>query len=233
MLLIPSILALAAGAGAAQTWYALQWNAPSFTSISGQLTVPRRPGGAGAVGTPYVWPGVQNSNGVLQAVLDGKNNGNWWIGNGWYGNPSLPWGAGFSVSPGQVVNFSLKSNGNGTWTGTLSGAGSAQTTAVLAVEVYNNPIPPPHSNSSRPEVLTRSPAPPAVRGVNTSISSLPTLARCQPATSNRRRCSARSRRRDGCRCVTCASRRGLGLGHAAVTANAHAARTMCSDRAAG
>ncbi|EJD45566.1 hypothetical protein AURDEDRAFT_124643 [Auricularia subglabra TFB-10046 SS5] len=166
MLLIPSILALAGAAGAAQTWYALQWNAPSFTSISGQLTVPKRPGGAGAVGTPYVWPGVQNSNGVLQAVLDGcvfllgaerrsltagrKNNGNWWIGNGWYGNPSLPWGAGFSVSPGQVVNFSLKSNGNGTWTGTLSGAGSAQTTfalpgqtmttAVLAVEVYNNPF---------------------------------------------------------------------------------------------
>ncbi|KZW00837.1 hypothetical protein EXIGLDRAFT_585624, partial [Exidia glandulosa HHB12029] len=127
----------------------LKWSAPSFTGISGQLTVPKKPGSSGTVGTPYVWPGVQNSNGVLQTVLDGKNNGNWWIGNGWYGNPSLPWGAGFSVSPGQVVNFNLQRNSNGSWTGTLSGAGSASTTfnisqtmttAVLAVEVYSNPF---------------------------------------------------------------------------------------------
>lgn len=30
-------------------------------------------------GTPYVWPGLQSDNGVLQAVLDGRS-GTWWIG---------------------------------------------------------------------------------------------------------------------------------------------------------
>ena len=31
------------------------------------------------LGTPYVWPGLQSNNGVLQAVCDGRS-GVWWIG---------------------------------------------------------------------------------------------------------------------------------------------------------
>jgi len=144
-----SFLGISSLAVAQQTWYDLQWNAPSFTSISGQLVVPKNPGSSGAIGTPYVWPGLQNGNGVFQAVCDGRS-GSWWIGTGWYGNPSLPWGSGFNVSPGSTVNFNLYKNSQGTWTGTLSGPGSATTTfnlpnqtmnvAVLAVEVYDNPF---------------------------------------------------------------------------------------------
>ncbi|KAK0459417.1 uncharacterized protein EV420DRAFT_320269 [Desarmillaria tabescens] len=43
-------------------------------------------------------------NGVLQAVLDGRS-GTWWIGDGFYGTPSLSWGNGFNVYPGDTVHF--------------------------------------------------------------------------------------------------------------------------------
>lgn len=72
-------------------------------SLSGDMVVPNVPA---AGGTPYVWPGVQSSNGVLQAVLDGRS-GTWWIGDGFYGSPSLPWGSGFNVSPGDTVHFTF------------------------------------------------------------------------------------------------------------------------------
>ncbi|KAG8797117.1 hypothetical protein FRC16_009216 [Serendipita sp. 398] len=71
----------------AANWYTVEWDAPKFTALSGDLVVPKLPQ---AGGTPYVWPGLQSGNGVLQAVLDGRK-GAWWIGDGFYGTPSLPW----------------------------------------------------------------------------------------------------------------------------------------------
>ncbi|KAF8687079.1 hypothetical protein RHS03_10000, partial [Rhizoctonia solani] len=127
----------------AATWHTVEWDAPKFTALSGDFVIPKLPS---AGGTPYVWPALQSSNGVLQAVCDGRK-GAWWIGDGFYGTPSLPWGAGFSVKPGDVVHFTFTSSGsNGeTWTATLSGPGSATSTfqisgstmnrAILAVEV--------------------------------------------------------------------------------------------------
>ncbi|KAG8753920.1 hypothetical protein FRC14_005623 [Serendipita sp. 396] len=130
----------------AANWYTVEWDAPKFTALSGDLVVPKLPQ---AGGTPYVWPGLQSGNGVLQAVLDGRK-GAWWIGDGFYGTPSLPWGQGFSVSPGQTVHFTFQLGNNNVWTCTLSGPGSATTTltipnstmnrAILAVELTNVPF---------------------------------------------------------------------------------------------
>ncbi|KAF9457732.1 hypothetical protein BDZ94DRAFT_191699 [Collybia nuda] len=114
--------------------------------MSGDMVVPRLPQ---AGGTPYVWPGLQSGNGVLQAVLDGRS-GVWWIGDGFYGNPSLPWGNGFNVNPGDTVHFSFTSSGS-VWTCTLSSNGkSASTTlnitgntmnrAIFAAELTNVPF---------------------------------------------------------------------------------------------
>ncbi|KAG6855752.1 hypothetical protein H0H87_011313 [Tephrocybe sp. NHM501043] len=75
--------------------------------MSGDMVVPKLPQ---AGGTPYVWPGLQSGNGVLQAVLDGRS-GVWWIGDGFYGTPSLLWGNGFNVNPGDTVHFSFTSVG--------------------------------------------------------------------------------------------------------------------------
>jgi len=142
ILLFISFTALAVRAA---DWYTVEWDATEFTAMSGDMTVPSLPTPGG---TPYVWPGVQSDNGVLQAVLDGRS-GSWWIGDGFYGTPSLPWGNGFSVSPGNVVHFSFSLSSTGTiWTCTLSsGSQSASTTlnvtgstmnrAIFAVELYD------------------------------------------------------------------------------------------------
>ncbi|CEL62257.1 hypothetical protein RSOLAG1IB_12530 [Rhizoctonia solani AG-1 IB] len=131
----------------AATWHTVEWDAPKFTALSGDFVIPKLPSTGG---TPYVWPALQSSKGVLQAVCDGRK-GAWWIGDGFYGTPSLPWGAGFSVKPGDVVHFTFTSSGaNGeNWTATLSGPGSATSTfqipgstmnrAILAVEVGSSP----------------------------------------------------------------------------------------------
>ena len=63
---------------AAANWYTVEWDAPTFTAMEGDLVVPNLPPSGG---TPYVWPGLQSGKGVLQAVLDGRNN-HWWIGDG-------------------------------------------------------------------------------------------------------------------------------------------------------
>ena len=64
--------------------------------MSGDFTIPNVPSGGQwqfihvhklkltldidySLGTPYVWPGLQSGNGVLQAVADGRT-GTWWIG---------------------------------------------------------------------------------------------------------------------------------------------------------
>ncbi len=73
--------------------------------MSGDMLVPDLPTPGG---TPYVWPGLQSNNGVLQAVLDGRS-GTWWIGDGFYGTPSLSWGNGFNVYPGIQCTLSLAS----------------------------------------------------------------------------------------------------------------------------
>ncbi|KAJ3867435.1 hypothetical protein EV359DRAFT_78593 [Lentinula novae-zelandiae] len=128
---------------AGQDWYTVEWDATEFVSMSGDMIVPDLPTPGG---TPYVWPGVQSGNGVLQAVLDGSS-GVWWIGDGFYGTPSLAWGNGFNVNPGDTVHFTFSSSGT-TWTCTLSsGSLSASTTlditgntmnrAIFAVELYD------------------------------------------------------------------------------------------------
>ncbi|KII91339.1 hypothetical protein PLICRDRAFT_504423 [Plicaturopsis crispa FD-325 SS-3] len=130
----------------AQDWYTVEWDASEFTAMSGDMVVPGLPD---AGGTPYVWPGVQSGNGVLQAVLDGRS-GTWWIGDGFYGTPSLPWGNGFNVNPGDTVHFDFSVSGS-TWTCTLSsGSQSASTTlditgntmnrAIFAAELYDVPF---------------------------------------------------------------------------------------------
>ncbi|KIK68558.1 hypothetical protein GYMLUDRAFT_154392 [Collybiopsis luxurians FD-317 M1] len=127
----------------AQNWYTVEWDAPEFVSMSGTMIVPDLPTPGG---TPYVWPGVQSGNGVLQAVLDGRS-GTWWIGDGFYGTPSLPWGNGFNVNPGAEVAFTFTSSGT-TWTCTLSSGGQTASTtlaitgntmnrAIFAVELYD------------------------------------------------------------------------------------------------
>ncbi|KAF9020359.1 hypothetical protein BDZ89DRAFT_1203621 [Hymenopellis radicata] len=112
----------------AVNWYTVEWDAGTFTSMSGDMIVPNLPQ---AGGTPYVWPGVQSNNGVLQAVLDGRS-GTWWIGDGFYGTPSLPWGNGFNVYPGNTVHFTFDLSSSSVWTCTLtSGSQSATTTLNL------------------------------------------------------------------------------------------------------
>ncbi|KAL5500995.1 hypothetical protein ACEPAH_9382 [Sanghuangporus vaninii] len=130
--------------GLSADWWTVEWDATEFTSFSGNMIVPDTPD---AGGTPYVWPGLQpGSTGVLQAVLDGRT-GTWWIGDGYYGTPSLPWGNGFNAYPGQTVHFTFSVDSSGTWTCTLSGPSTAQSTfalsgltmnrAILAVELYD------------------------------------------------------------------------------------------------
>jgi len=129
----------------AQDWHTVEWDASHFTAFSGDMVVPSLPPPGG---TPYVWPGLQPGNaGVLQAVLDGRS-GVWWIGDGYYGTPSLPWGNGFNASPGQTVHFSFTEGSNGVWNCTLSDSstgtsastslaiGQTMTRAILAVELY-------------------------------------------------------------------------------------------------
>lgn len=54
---------------AAADWWTVEWDAAEFTAMSGDMVVPNLPSPGG---TPYVWPGLQDGNGVLQAVLDGR-----------------------------------------------------------------------------------------------------------------------------------------------------------------
>ncbi|KAK0212201.1 hypothetical protein DFS33DRAFT_9812 [Desarmillaria ectypa] len=128
---------------AAADWYTVEWDATTFTAMSGDMLVPDLPTPGG---TPYVWPGLQSNNGVLQAVLDGRS-GTWWIGDGFYGTPSLSWGNGFNVYPGDTVHFEFSVSGT-KWTCTLSsGSKSASTVlnitgnimnrAIFAVELYD------------------------------------------------------------------------------------------------
>ncbi|THV01891.1 hypothetical protein K435DRAFT_750017 [Dendrothele bispora CBS 962.96] len=130
----------------AQNWYTVEWDAPTFTAMSGDMIVPKLPQPGG---TPYVWPGVQSGNGVLQAVLDGRS-GTWWIGDGFFGTPSLPWGNGFNVNPGDTVHFTFSLSGT-TWTCTLSSNGKSASTslnitgntmnrAIFAAELYDVPF---------------------------------------------------------------------------------------------
>ncbi|KAI5122255.1 hypothetical protein M0805_007120 [Coniferiporia weirii] len=125
-------------------WWTVEWDATEFTGMSGDMVVPDVPN---PPGTPYVWPGLQpGSTGVLQAVLDGRT-GTWWIGDGYDGTPSLPWGAGFNAYPGDTVHFTFATDSSGNWTCTLSGPGSVESTfsltglvmnrAILAVELYD------------------------------------------------------------------------------------------------
>ncbi|KAJ7598788.1 hypothetical protein C8J56DRAFT_173957 [Mycena floridula] len=131
----------------AADWYTVEWDAPQFLSMSGDMVVPKLPQ---AGGTPYVWPGVQSSNGVLQAVLDGRS-GTWWIGDGFFGTPSLPWGNGFNVAPGDTVHFTFNVSSSTLWTYTLTSNGKSATTslnvtgstmnrAIFAVELTNVPF---------------------------------------------------------------------------------------------
>ncbi|KAJ8082878.1 hypothetical protein PM082_008735 [Marasmius tenuissimus] len=119
----------------AADWYTVEWDAPQFTAMSGDFVVPKLPNTGG---TPYVWPGLQSNNGVLQAVCDGRS-GVWWIGDGFYGTPSLPWGNGFNVNPGDTVHFSFTSSGTN-WTATLSSNGkSASTSLAIPGSTMNRP----------------------------------------------------------------------------------------------
>jgi len=130
----------------ATDYYTVEWNGVTFTAMSGDMVVPNLPQ---AGGTPYVWPGFQSENGVLQAVLDGRS-GSWWIAGGFYGTPSSPWGNGFYVNPGDTVHFSFSSSGT-VWTCTLSSNGNSATTtlnisgntmnrAIFAAELTNVPF---------------------------------------------------------------------------------------------
>jgi hypothetical protein len=53
----------------AATWHTVEWDAPKFTALSGDFVIPKLPSTGG---TPYVWPALQSSKGVLQAVCDGR-----------------------------------------------------------------------------------------------------------------------------------------------------------------
>lgn len=85
------------------------------------MTIPAFPSDSDYSAGTYVWPSLQGDNGVFQAVCDGRS-GSWWIGDGFYGTPSLAWGAGFSVSAGEQVyfTFNLANSTNSTWTTTLT-----------------------------------------------------------------------------------------------------------------
>ncbi|ETW76830.1 hypothetical protein HETIRDRAFT_242504, partial [Heterobasidion irregulare TC 32-1] len=124
----------------AQNWHTVEWDATEFTALSGDMLVPSLPPPGG---TPYVWPGLQpGTAGVLQAVLDGRS-GSWWIGDGYYGTPSLPWGAGFNAAPGETVHFTFALGSNDTWTCTLSSSSgaSASTTLAIAGQTMNRRVP--------------------------------------------------------------------------------------------
>ncbi|PFH49913.1 hypothetical protein AMATHDRAFT_194124 [Amanita thiersii Skay4041] len=146
LILATWLLSLLAVSVRAANWYTVEWDAPTFTAMSGDMIVPKLPQPGG---TPYVWPGLQSSNGVLQAVLDGRS-GVWWIGDGFYGTPSLPWGNGFNVNPGDTVHFSFTSS-ESVWTCTLSSNGKTASTtlnitgstmnrAIFAAELTNVPF---------------------------------------------------------------------------------------------
>lgn len=112
------------------------------------MTIPAFPTDSDYSEGTYVWPSLQGDNGVFQAVCDGRS-GSWWIGDGFYGTPSLSWGAGFSVSPGDEVyfTFDLTNSSNSTWTATLTHSddavsstfdldGDVMDIAQFAVELY-------------------------------------------------------------------------------------------------
>jgi hypothetical protein len=125
-LLVLAIPLLMAGPASSATWYFLRYNTPSgakFTGLTGEMVVPP----ISKAATYYLWPGLQptDSTGVYQNVLDGRK-GNWWFGSGWCcDNPSLPWGGGFSTSPGETNAFSntLDSDGSN-WTTITRHAGT-------------------------------------------------------------------------------------------------------------
>ncbi|THH09947.1 hypothetical protein EW145_g1651 [Phellinidium pouzarii] len=104
-------------------WWTVEWDATEFTAMSGDMIVPDVPN---PPGTP---------------------TGTWWIGDGYYGTPSPPWGAGFNAYPGNTVHFEFAVDSSGNWTCTLSGPSFAQTIlslpgltmnrAILAVELYD------------------------------------------------------------------------------------------------
>lgn len=122
---------------ASQTWYTLGFYSGSYyiTGLSGVMIAPRRPSFSG---TYYVWPGLQpKANGVLQEVCDGRS-GSWWMGSGWCcSNPSLPWGSGISVNPGDQVTFSNVGTSSGTWTCSVSKPGTAAAVSTFALGTIN------------------------------------------------------------------------------------------------
>jgi hypothetical protein len=85
-----------------------------FLSFEGTIIVPPNlPTG----GTPYLWPGFQppNNQGVLQPVLDGRNE-HWYFGNAYVGNPSEPYGGGVDCAPGNSMGFYMRNvDGAGNW----------------------------------------------------------------------------------------------------------------------
>jgi hypothetical protein len=58
----------------------------------------------------------------------------------WLTQLSLPWGSGFSVSPGQTVHFTFTLGSNNNWTATLSGPGSATTTLNIPNNTMNRSV---------------------------------------------------------------------------------------------
>ncbi|KAF8069031.1 hypothetical protein FPV67DRAFT_1448859 [Lyophyllum atratum] len=136
----------------AANWYTVEWNGVTFTAMSGDMVVPKLPQ---AGGTLFLNVGLHLHNVSLQELLtsgpdfkaetgsskpslDGRS-GVWWIdsaantgaiGDGFYGTPSLPWGNGFNVNPGDTVHFSFTSSGT-VWTCTLSSNGKSATTLSL------------------------------------------------------------------------------------------------------
>ncbi|KAF2167625.1 hypothetical protein M409DRAFT_54206 [Zasmidium cellare ATCC 36951] len=119
------------------------------TQFKGTLVVPPRvPSG----GTTYVWPGLQppDNSGVLQNVLDGRNN-HWYFGNTYYGTPSEPYGGGVDASVNQQLGFSMIEDpvGSGNWTINSTSASGQSVSydfgvqkrlnqALFAVELYDN-----------------------------------------------------------------------------------------------
>ena len=124
-------LSLFSCAVSAAEWHSIQYRLPQgshVTSFAGTLVVPSLP----QTGVYYIWPGLQHRDheGVYQNVLDGSS-GNWWMAGGWCcGNPSLPWGDGFSVGSGENVLFSNVQGGTSgsQWTTTLTKTKTGLTT---------------------------------------------------------------------------------------------------------
>ncbi|KAF8750746.1 hypothetical protein RHS01_08958 [Rhizoctonia solani] len=118
----------------AATWHTVEWDAPKFTALSGDFVIPKLPS---AGGTPYVWPALQSSNGVLQAVCDGRKG----LGGSAtdFMVPEFCMGRGIQWD---VVHFTFTSSGsNGeTWTATLSGPGSATSTFQISGSTMNRAI---------------------------------------------------------------------------------------------